>query len=120
MIFEAAASVKDIKFSVVRYGNVMGSRGSVIPFFLDKKESGILPITDKKMTRFNITLEESVEMVKYFLSTSKGGEIFVLNMGEEIKIIDIDDKDANLKDSKAIGSLAVSYTHLTLPTKRIV
>ena len=55
----------------------MGSRGSVIPFFLETAKKGILPITDKKMTRFNITLKESVEMVKNFLSISKGGEMFV-------------------------------------------
>ena len=53
----------DIKLSVVRYGNVMGSRGSVIPFFINKKEDGILPITDERMTRFNITLQEGVDFV---------------------------------------------------------
>lgn len=67
----------DIKFSVVRYGNVMGSRGSVIPFFLKKKSEGVLPITDERMTRFNITLEEGVELVLYALENMWGGEIFV-------------------------------------------
>ncbi len=67
----------DIKFSVVRYGNVMGSRGSVIPFFLDKRESGVLPITDERMTRFNISLEEGVELVLFALQNMWGGEIFV-------------------------------------------
>ena len=64
-------------FSVVRYGNVMGSRGSVIPFFLDKMKTGVLPITDERMTRFNISLEESVEMVFWALQNAVGGEIFV-------------------------------------------
>jgi len=54
---------RDLRFSVVRYGNVMGSRGSVIPFFMNKAKTGVLPITDKAMTRFNIPLEEGVEMV---------------------------------------------------------
>lgn len=67
----------DIKFSVVRYGNVMGSRGSVIPFFLKKRHEGVLPITDPQMTRFNITLEEGVELVLHALAHMWGGEIFV-------------------------------------------
>lgn len=79
-LFIAANNVKgdqDIRFSVVRYGNVMGSRGSVIPFFLDKRKTGILPITDPEMTRFNITLEEGVDLVMHALKHALGGEIFV-------------------------------------------
>jgi UDP-N-acetylglucosamine 4,6-dehydratase (inverting) len=79
-LFIAANNVKgnqDIRFSVVRYGNVMGSRGSVIPFFLDKRKTGILPITDPEMTRFNITLEEGVDLVMHALKYALGGEIFV-------------------------------------------
>jgi UDP-N-acetylglucosamine 4,6-dehydratase (inverting) len=79
-LFVAANNFKgkrDIKFSVVRYGNVMGSRGSVIPFFLDKKNVGVLPITDERMTRFNITLEEGVNLVLHVLENMWGGEIFV-------------------------------------------
>lgn len=68
---------RDIKFSVVRYGNVMGSRGSVIPFFQARADSGVLPITDDRMTRFNITLDEGVEMVLDALERMWGGEIFV-------------------------------------------
>jgi UDP-N-acetylglucosamine 4,6-dehydratase len=67
----------DIKFSVVRYGNVMGSRGSVIPFFVEKKKSGVLPITDERMTRFNITLQEGVDFVLTCLDRMWGGELFV-------------------------------------------
>ena len=66
-----------MKFSVVRYGNVMGSRGSVIPFFLDKRKSGVLPLTHPDMTRFNITLEESVDLVLHAIDTARGGEIFI-------------------------------------------
>jgi len=62
---------------VVRYGNVMGSRGSVIPFFMDRRKSGVLPITDPNMTRFNISLEDGVEMVMWALENARGGEIFV-------------------------------------------
>ena len=68
---------KDTVFSVVRYGNVLGSRGSVIPFFLEKAKSKELPITDLAMTRFNITLQEGVEMVLWALQKALGGEIFV-------------------------------------------
>ena len=67
----------DIKFSVVRYGNVMGSRGSVIPFFMKKKKTGVIPITDERMTRFNITLKEGVDLVLMALREMWGGEIFV-------------------------------------------
>lgn len=79
-LFIAANNFKgerDIKFSVVRYGNVMGSNGSVIPFFMKKKKTGVLPITDERMTRFNITLNEGVDMVLNALEYSWGGEIFV-------------------------------------------
>jgi UDP-N-acetylglucosamine 4,6-dehydratase (inverting) len=67
----------DIKLSVVRYGNVMGSRGSVIPFFMKQKETGVLPITDERMTRFNITLQEGVDFVLQCLEKMWGGELFV-------------------------------------------
>lgn len=79
-LFIAANNIKgnhEIKFSVVRYGNVMGSNGSVIPFFLQKKLQGKLPITDPNMTRFNISLEDGVEMVLHALETAWGGELFV-------------------------------------------
>jgi UDP-N-acetylglucosamine 4,6-dehydratase (inverting) len=79
-LFVAANNIRggrNIKFSVVRYGNVMGSRGSVIPFFLEKRKSGVLPITSTEMTRFNITLEEGVEMVLHAIENAWGGEIFV-------------------------------------------
>ena len=66
-----------IKFSVVRYGNVMGSRGSVIPFFQGQAASGVLPITDERMTRFNITLQEGVSLVIASFERMWGGEIFV-------------------------------------------
>ena len=68
---------RDLRFSVVRYGNVMGSRGSVIPFFLNKAKGGVLPITDMNMTRFNIPLDEGVEMVFWALEHALGGEILV-------------------------------------------
>jgi UDP-N-acetylglucosamine 4,6-dehydratase (inverting) len=79
-LFVAANNIRgarDLRFSVVRYGNVMGSRGSVIPFFLEKKTTGVLPITDPTMTRFNITLREGVEMVLWSITHALGGEILV-------------------------------------------
>jgi UDP-N-acetylglucosamine 4,6-dehydratase/5-epimerase len=79
-LFIAANNIKgmrDLRFSVVRYGNVMGSRGSVIPFFLIKAKEGILPITHMEMTRFNISLEDGVEMVLWAIENAIGAEIFV-------------------------------------------
>lgn len=79
-LFTAANNIRgkqDIRFAVVRYGNVMGSRGSVIPFFIERCKNGILPITDPNMTRFNISLQEGVDMVLWALENAEGGEIFV-------------------------------------------
>jgi len=90
-LFVAANNIRgmhDIRFSVVRYGNVMGSRGSVIPFFMEKKKDGTLPITDPEMTRFNISLEEGVDMVLYAIENAWGGEIFVPKI-PSYKIMDV-------------------------------
>ena len=90
-LFIAANNIRgfhDIRFSVVRYGNVMGSRGSVIPFFLGKRKSGVLPITDENMTRFNITLSEGVDLVMHALDHALGGEIFVPKI-PSYKIMDV-------------------------------
>ena len=79
-LFIAANNFKgtrDLRFSVVRYGNVMGSRGSVFPFFMEKAKTGVLPITHPEMTRFNISLEDGVEMVLWALEKALGGEILV-------------------------------------------
>jgi UDP-N-acetylglucosamine 4,6-dehydratase len=95
-LFVAANNIKgsrDLKFSVVRYGNVIGSRGSVVPFFLEQRKKGVLPITDESMTRFNISLEEGVDMVLYALENSWGGELFVPKLSS-FKITDL---------AKAIG-----------------
>ena len=90
-LFVAANNIKgkqDIKFSVVRYGNVMGSTGSVIPFFLKKRKEGILPITDPSMTRFNISLQGGVDLVLHAMGDAWGGEIFVPKI-PSFKITDI-------------------------------
>jgi len=79
-LFIAANNIRggnNINFSVVRYGNVMGSNGSVIPFFMKEKKKGVLPITNPKMTRFNILIEEGVDMVLHALEHAWGGEIFI-------------------------------------------
>ena len=78
----------ETSFSVVRYGNVMGSRGSVIPFFLTKKEGGILPVTDERMTRFMITLEQGVDLVWHAFEDMEGGEIYVKKI-PSMNIVDI-------------------------------
>ena len=90
-LFVAANAIKgerDFRTSVVRYGNVMGSRGSVIPFFQKMKSNGILPITHPDMTRFNITLDEGVDMVLWAISNMLGGEIFVPKI-PSYKILDV-------------------------------
>jgi UDP-N-acetylglucosamine 4,6-dehydratase/5-epimerase len=79
-LFIAANNIKgnrDLRFSVVRYGNVMGSRGSVIPFFINKAKEGVIPITHREMTRFNISIEDAVAMVLWAIENALGGEIFV-------------------------------------------
>jgi UDP-N-acetylglucosamine 4,6-dehydratase (inverting) len=104
-LFAAANNIrgsKDIRFSVVRYGNVMGSRGSVIPFFLKKKEEGFLPITHKEMTRFNISLQDGVNMVLYAVENHLGGEIFVPKI-PSYKIMDIAEAIAPQLDCKVVG-----------------
>jgi UDP-N-acetylglucosamine 4,6-dehydratase/5-epimerase len=78
----------DTSFSVVRYGNVMGSRGSVIPFFMSISEGGVLPITDNRMTRFMISLEEGVELVWHAFDNMKGGEIYVKKI-PSMKVTDV-------------------------------
>ena len=90
-LFIAANKIKgskDISFSVVRYGNVMGSNGSVIPFFMKEKKKGKLPITNPNMTRFNITLKEGVNLVLFALENAWGGEIFVPKI-PSYRIIDV-------------------------------
>lgn len=90
-LFIAANNIrgtKDIKFSAVRYGNVMGSRGSVIPFFIGRRESGVLPITHKEMTRFNISLQAGVDLVMFAIENHLGGEIFIPKI-PSYKIIDV-------------------------------
>ena len=88
---------KNIRFSVVRYGNVMGSRGSVIPFFRKRMSQGAIPITDAKMTRFNITLHDSVQLVLRALENAVGGEIFVPKI-PSYRILDL--KEAVAPDCK--------------------
>ena len=82
------AAIQGTRFSVVRYGNVMGSRGSVIPFFLSIRDAGVLPITDSRMTRFMISLEQGVELVWHAFSDMVGGEIYVKKI-PSIKIADL-------------------------------
>jgi len=76
-LFVFANSQNDTKFSVVRYGNIFGSKGSVVPFFLNKQKDGFLPITSDKMTRFSITIQESIDLVMYAIENGWGGEVIV-------------------------------------------
>lgn len=104
-LFVAANNMKgnrELSFSVVRYGNVMGSRGSVIPFFLQKRKEGILPITDAEMTRFNILLEDGVDLVFYALEKSIGGEIFVPKI-PSYKITELAKAISPTSEQKIIG-----------------
>ncbi|KQB09436.1 UDP-N-acetylglucosamine 4,6-dehydratase (inverting) [Vibrio metoecus] len=104
-LFTAANNIKgskNIRFSVVRYGNVMGSRGSVIPFFMKKREEGILPITHAEMTRFNISLQDGVNMVMYALENHLGGEIFVPKI-PSYKILDVAKAVAPDCETRVVG-----------------
>jgi UDP-N-acetylglucosamine 4,6-dehydratase/5-epimerase len=98
----AYAGIHSTKFSVVRYGNVMGSRGSVIPFFMSLSDSGELPITDKRMTRFMITLEQGVELVWHAIEDMEGGEIYVKKI-PSMNIVDIAKAVAPKSSLKVIG-----------------
>ena len=105
-LFIAANNIKGnnpIRFSVVRYGNVMGSNGSVIPFFIKKKKLGnILPITDKNMTRFNISLQGGVEMVMHALEHAWGGELFVPKI-PSYRIMDVAEAIGPDTEKKVVG-----------------
>ena len=106
-LFVAGNNIKgkrDIRFSVVRYGNVMGSNGSVMPFFLNKKNTGenFLPITDDQMTRFNISLQDGCEMVFYAIEKAWGGEVFVPKI-PSYKISDVATAIAPGLEQKIVG-----------------
>lgn len=104
-LFIAANRIKGwnpIRFSVVRYGNVMGSNGSVIPFFIKKREAGFLPITDPNMTRFNISLSGGVDMVFHALGTAWGGELFVPKI-PSYKITDVATAIAPNTEQRVVG-----------------
>ena len=96
------ASGHETKFSVVRYGNVMGSRGSVIPFFISLKNQGVLPITDDRMTRFMISLEQGVDLVWHAFKDMLGGEIYVKKI-PSMKVTDIAKVIAPKAKHKIIG-----------------
>ncbi len=107
---------RDLKLSVVRYGNVMGSRGSVIPFFLKKRHEGVIPITDARMTRFNITLEEGVNTVMYALAHMWGGEIFIPKI-PSFKIMDVVEAIAPGCEHRQIGIRPGEKLHEEMITK---
>lgn len=96
------AASNQTRFSVVRYGNVMGSRGSVIPFFMSIKETGTLPITDPRMTRFMISLEEGVELVWHAFDDMQGGEIYVKKI-PSMKVTDLARVIAPQAEQKVVG-----------------
>ena len=112
-LFVAANNItgrNPIKFSVVRYGNVMGSKGSVIPFFIKKRSEGVLPITDPKMTRFNISLQAGVDLVMKALESSWGGEIFVPKI-PSYNIMDVAKAVAPDCEYKTVGIRAGEKMH---------
>ncbi len=104
-LFIAANNIRgnrEIKLSVVRYGNVMGSRGSVIPFFLSRRDAAALPITDPDMTRFNISLDDGVRMVLWALGNAQGGEIFVPKI-PSYRVVDVAAAVAPNLEQQVIG-----------------
>lgn len=90
------------RFSVVRYGNVLGSRGSVVPFFLERKKEGVLPITDERMTRFWITLTQGVDFVNSCFESMRGGEVFIPKI-PSMNIMDVAETVAPGCETKIIG-----------------
>jgi len=112
-LFTAANNVRggrELRFSVVRYGNVLGSRGSVIPFFLKERHKGVLPITHPDMTRFNITLSEGVDMVLWALEAMAGGEVFVPKI-PSYRITDLATAVAPHCEQKVVGIRAGEKLH---------
>lgn len=112
-LFIAANNIRGtqpIIFSVVRYGNVMGSNGSVIPYFLKKREEGVLPVTHPEMTRFTITLKDGVNMVLHALEHAWGGELFVPKI-PSYKIMDVADAIGPDCEKKVVGLRAGEKIH---------
>ena len=104
-LFVAANNIKgsrNVQFSVVRYGNVMGSNGSVIPFFIKKRNDGYLPITHEEMTRFNISLDSGVDMIFHAIEHAWGGEIFVPKI-PSYKIMDVAEAIAPSLEKRIVG-----------------
>lgn len=112
----AYAGARDTAFSVVRYGNVAGSRGSVVPFFLRKRKQGTLPLTDERMTRFWISLEHGVRFVIDCLNKAKGGELFVPKI-PSVKIKDIAEVIAPEAEIKIVGIRAGEKLHEVMVTR---
>lgn len=118
-LFIAANNIKgfrNVKFSVVRYGNVIGSRGSVIPFFLQHRDKGYLPITHPDMTRFNITLSEGIDLVLYALQHAWGGEVFVPKI-PSYKITDVAQAIAPHAEQRIVGIRAGEKLHEDMITQ---
>lgn len=118
-LFVAANNItgsNKIIFSVVRYGNVMGSNGSVIPFFLNKRKDGILPITDPEMTRFNISLQGGVDMVMHALEKAWGGEIFIPKI-PSYKILDVANAISENCEKPTVGIRPGEKIHEEMITK---
>lgn len=118
-LFIAANNIKgltDIIFSVVRYGNVMGSNGSVIPFFIKKRKDGFLPITSPDMTRFNISLDGGVDMVFHALETACGGELFVPKI-PSYKITDVATAIAPNTEQRVVGTRPGEKIHEEMITE---
>jgi UDP-N-acetylglucosamine 4,6-dehydratase/5-epimerase len=112
-LFIAANNIlggRQIKYAVVRYGNVMGSRGSVVPFFLDRRSTGVLPITDPDMTRFNITLQQGVDMVLWAIENARGGELLVPKI-PSYRIVDLAEAIGPACEKPVIGIRAGEKIH---------
>lgn len=104
-IFVAAnnhSGKRDIKFSVVRYGNVLGSRGSIVPFFKERQAEGVIPITDDRMTRFTITLQEGVDFVLDCLARMWGGELFIPKI-PSYRVVDVATAIAPDAEQRVVG-----------------
>ncbi|MGN0106492.1 MAG: polysaccharide biosynthesis protein [Hominilimicola sp.] len=112
LVYEMSQSAKLTKFTAVRFGNVIGSNGSVIPLFKKQLERGIVTVTHMEVTRYFMTISQAVELVLKSLAVAQGGELFVLDMGERVKILDVAEKVIRDAGKEPYKDVKIEFTGL--------